>query len=338
MKKKVLIVEDSILMQRVIGDIINTCDDFEVCGYARDVTEGWAKFIKTKPDIVTLDYELPGENGLVLLTKIMQSYSVPILMLSAHTKEGAELTIRSLAMGAVDFFTKPSGPISIDIYQYRDILVQKLRTVADAKVPVLGDRAAVVRIEKQSRYIVGVAASTGGVRALNYLIPSLPEKSGLRILIVQHMPKFFTATLAAHLNERASFVVKEASSGDALLPDEVLVAPGGMHLRITRDGESVQLTDEPTIHGVKPSADILFDSMAAVLGKRAIGIVLTGMGHDGAAGLKKIKDQGGITIVQDPRQAAIQSMPQAAIDQGTVDFILPLELIPKKIMELIHHE
>lgn len=338
-KKRVLIVEDSILMQRVIGDIIASSDAFEVCGYARDVVEGWAKFNKLKPDIVTLDFELPGENGLQLLGRIMKTSPVPVLMLSAHTKEGAALTIASLSMGAVDFFTKPSGAISIDIYQYRDILLDKLHTAAVAQLPVIVEDAGVKAevYDEKSQYYLGIASSTGGVRALNLLIPSISEKSGLRVIVVQHMPKFFTATLASHLNERSSMIVREARDGDRLQNGEVLIAPGGQHIKIDDGGERVRLTDEPPRHGVKPSADCLFESMAAVLKSKAIGVVLTGMGRDGAAGLQKIKNMGGKTIVQDPHEAAIGSMPQSVIDLGSADFVLPLAQIPQKIRELTHN-
>lgn len=336
MKKKVLVVEDSILMQRVIGDIINTSQKLEVCGFARDTTEGWAKFNKLKPDVVTLDYELPGEHGLILLEKIMSANPVPVLMLSAHTKEGAELTIRSLDMGAVDFFTKPSGPISIDLYSYKGELISKLLAVSTARI--VAPRKS-VRRDRESGVLktiyMCIAASTGGVRALNYLIPLLPAKCGLRILVVQHMPKFFTASLAQHLNERASMVVKEAKDGDLIVNGEVLIAPGGMHITIDNTGTRVVLTDDPPRHGVKPSADVLFESMANVFQERVLALVLTGMGHDGAAGICAIKEQGGIVIVQDPNDAVIGGMPQSAINTKTVDYVLPLHHIPDKIFDIM---
>jgi two-component system chemotaxis response regulator CheB len=335
MKKKILIVEDSILMQRVIGDIITSSGEFEVCGYARDVVEGWAKFNKEKPDIITLDYELPGDNGLVLLSKVMDSNPIPVLMLSAHTKTGAELTIRSLEMGAVDFFTKPSGPISIDLYNYKSELLDKLYAISDAKLPEVLKRKVKKSISKFRDLYVGIAASTGGVRALNYIIPSLPAKCGLRIIIVQHMPQYFTASLALHMNERASMVVKEAKDGELILNGEALVAPGGYHIKINNAGTNIMLSDEPARHGVKPSADILFESMATVYNKTAVAIVLTGMGHDGTAGIKAIKNHDGIVIAQDPDDAVIGGMPQSAINTGEVDHILPLRLIPDKILEYV---
>lgn len=338
MKTKVLVVEDSILMQRVIGDIIALADDFEVCAFARDVIEGWAKFNKYLPDLVTLDFELPGENGLALLKKIMDSKPTPVLMLSAHTKEGAELTMRSLEMGAVDFFTKPTGPISIDLFEYKYELLNKLKAVAQAKFSGLEIKRFLRRTERLTDYYVGIASSTGGVHALNYLIPSFPPRSGMRTLIVQHMPKFFTGTLAQHLNDRSSVVVKEAQDGDPISPGEVLIAPGGQHTKVDPTGQKVVLSDEPPRHGVKPSADILFESMAEAYHKKTIGIILTGMGHDGAAGLKRIKECGGLVIVQDPNEATIASMPQTAIDMGLADFVLPLNLLLQKIWELITHE
>jgi len=334
MKKKVLVVEDSILMQRVIADIINASEEFEVSGFARDVAEGWAKFRKYKPDLITLDFELPGENGLILLNKIMEANPTPVLMLSAHTKDGVELTMRALAMGAIDFFTKPSGPISIDLYKFKDELIDKLKTTIHARLTKPIEKKVITGIEVACKYYIGIASSTGGVQALNFFIPSLPAKSGLRLSVVQHMPRFFTASLARHLNERSELVVKEAKDGDLILPDEVLVAPGGYHLKIDPSAENVILTNDPPRHGVKPSADILFESMADTFKNKAIGVILTGMGCDGAAGFKKIKEQGGLTIVQDPSDATISSMPQSAIDTGTVDCILPLKAIPNKILEL----
>jgi len=335
-KKKVLIVEDSILMQRVISDIINGSDDFTVCGCARDVVEGWAKFNKLKPDLVTLDFELPHENGLVLLKKIMEENPIPVLMVSAHTKEGAELTIRALDMGAIDFFTKPSGPISIDLYNYRNELVLKLKAVAQSHVSAQ-HRPHTTKTSKShfKELYVGIAASTGGVRALNYIIPSLPAKCGLRIIVVQHMPKFFTASLALHLNERSSMVVKEAHADDPILEGEVLIAQGGYHTKLDATGERIVLTDDPPIHGVKPSADVLFTSMAKVYGDRTIGIVLTGMGHDGTHGIMEIKKQGGTIMVQDPNDAIIGGMPQSAINTQIVDYIVPLKEIPDRLFEFV---
>lgn len=335
MKKRVLVVEDSILMQRVIGDIVSLSLHFEVCGYARDVVEGWAKFNKLRPDLITLDFELPGENGLVLLSKIMNSRPIPVLMVSAHTKDGAELTIRALEMGAVDFFTKPSGQISIDLYEYKDDLINKLEIASQATVSLIKKEQIRKKPARSLDFYVGIAASTGGVRALNYIIPSLPSKCGMRILVVQHMPRYFTASLAFHLNERSSMVVKEAKNDELILDGEVLVAPGGYHTEVHISGKKVILNDGPARHGVKPSADVLFESMAEAYKERAIGIVLTGMGHDAALGMKKIKQLDGATIVQDPKDALIGGMPQSAIDTGMVDHVLPLHLIPEKLLEIM---
>lgn len=332
MKNRVLVVEDSILMQRVIGDIIGTSKHFEVAGFARDVVEGWAKFNKVKPDIITLDYELPGENGLVLLKKVMAENPVPVLMLSAHTKVGAELTMHALEMGAVDFFTKPSGPISIDLYNYKDELLQKLRITASAQIPEKARKKTRKRPRVATDLYVGIAASTGGVRALHYLIPSFPVDCGLRIVVVQHMPKYFTSSLADHLNERSGMVVKEARDGDPVLAGEVLIAPGGCHTRVDDHGQMICLTDEPPRHGVRPSADILFESMARAYAGRMLGVILTGMGKDGAEGVRYIKRYNGCTIVQDPLDAVIGGMPQAALNTGGVDFTLPLDKIPAQIM------
>ncbi|MGQ9701718.1 MAG: chemotaxis-specific protein-glutamate methyltransferase CheB [bacterium] len=333
MKKKVLIVEDSVLMQRVIGDIIRSSSDFDVCGYARDVNEAWAKFNKLKPDVITLDFELPGENGLVFLQRIMTTNPTPVLMLSAHTQQGADITIKSLQLGAVDFFPKPSGPISLDLYDFKKELIQKLKGITQANLKPILPASQTKPVAKRIDYVIGIAASTGGVKALNFLLSSLSRNAGYRIIVVQHMPKFFTASLALHLDEKTSLSVKEAIHGDPLLDDTVLIAPGGNHIKIHPSGQMVILADEPPRHGLKPCADLLFESMAEVYKNRALGIVLTGMGHDGTAGLKKIKAMGGVTIVQHPSEATIASMPQSAIDAGVVDYILPLHLIVNKLTE-----
>lgn len=334
MKKKVLIVEDSVLMQRVIGDIIQSSGEFEVCGYARDVSEAWAKFSKLRPDLITLDFELPGENGLVFLQKIMANNPIPVLMLSAHTRQGAEITIKSLELGAVDFFPKPSGPISIDLYDFKEELLLKLRGVARANLRPVLPAPQIKPITRKIDYVIGIAASTGGVKALNFLVSSLSSEAGYRIIIVQHMPKFFTASLALHLDEKSSLSVKEAINGDPLFYNTVFIAPGGSHIKAHPSGQMVILTDDPPRHGLKPCADLLFESMAEVYKNRALGIVLSGMGHDGTAGLKKIKAMGGLTIAQDPSEATIGSMPQSAIDAGVVDYVLPLALIVNKLTEL----
>jgi two-component system chemotaxis response regulator CheB len=286
------------------------------------------------PDLVTLDFELPGENGLALLKKIMEARPVPVLMLSAHTKEGAELTMTSLAMGAVDFFTKPTGPVSIDLFEYKHELLQKITAAARAHLIRPPAAAPLATPARTQEYYLGIASSTGGVHALNVMVPALPPRSGLRTFVVQHMPKFFTATLAQHLNDRSSVVVKEAQENDPVLPGQVLIAPGGRHLKVHPSGNKIVLTDDPPRHGVKPSADILFASMAETYHRRAIGVVLTGMGRDGSAGLKRIKEMGGTAIVQDPNEATISSMPLSAIEQAQPDFILPLGLILRKLLEL----
>jgi len=334
MKKKVLIVEDSVLMQRVIGDIIQSSGEFEVCGYARDVNEAWAKFNKLKPDVITLDFELPGENGLVLLQKVMTINPIPVLMLSAHTRQGADITIKSLQLGAVDFFPKPCGPISIDLYDFKEELILKLKGVARANLKPIMHIPKIKPVIKKIDYIIGIAASTGGVKALNFLISSLSSEAGYRIIVVQHMPKFFTASLAIHLDEKSSLSVKEAKHGEPLLWDTVFIAPGGNHIRIHPSGQMIILTDEPPRYGLKPCADLLFESMAEVFKDKTLGIVLSGMGHDGTAGLIKIKSKGGLTIAQEPSEATIASMPQSAIDAGAIDYVLPLHLIVNKLTEL----
>ncbi|MGB9720023.1 MAG: chemotaxis-specific protein-glutamate methyltransferase CheB [bacterium] len=334
MKKKILIVEDSVLMQRVIADIIQSSGEFEVCGYARDVNEAWAKFSKLKPDVITLDFELPGENGLVFLQKIMGISPTPVLMLSAHTRQGADITIKSLQMGAIDFFPKPSGPISIDLYDFKEELLSKLKGVANANLRPIVSVTNIKPVTKKSEYVIGIASSTGGVKALNFLISSLNNEPGYRIIVVQHMPKFFTTSLAMHLNEKTSLSVKEATNGEPIVSGTVFIAPGGNHIKVHPSGKMLVLTDDPPKYGLKPCADLLFESMAETFKNKSLGIVLSGMGRDGTAGLRRIRAYGGITIAQEPSEATIASMPQSAIDAGVIDYVLPLRLILNKLAEI----
>ncbi len=339
MKKKVLVVDDSILMQKIISDIVNSSQDFAVVATAKDSNEALNKFRRYSPDIVTLDFEMPKEDGLVILGRMLRERIIPVLMVSAHTKEGAEITLRALEMGAADFLTKPSGTVSIELYDLKEVLIDKLKTISHVNLSMLKLQSTKIRKiipKKGGGFFVAIGTSTGGVRALYEIMPVFPTGSGLKGAVAVHMPRGFTQSLAERLNNKSQIVIREARQDDLILADQFLVAPGGEHsIVVMKEGEpKIDFADAPPKFGLKPCADLLFESVAEVYKDKAIGVVLTGMGRDGARGIEAIKDNGGMTIAEDPKTAIVAGMPKMAINTGKIDFVLGLAEIPKMIMEL----
>ncbi|RKX71251.1 chemotaxis response regulator protein-glutamate methylesterase [candidate division WOR-3 bacterium] len=327
---RVLVVDDSILMVKVISDIINSIPNFKVCATARSAKEAVNKFVEYKPDLVSLDFELPDHDGLWVLERIFEHRWVPVVMVSAHTREGAEVTLRCLELGAVDFITKPSGTISLDLN--RGLFAEKLNQAIQAKFKPAKVTPPI--LAKTGRfYCVGIGSSTGGVRALMATIPYLPDDFPGAVMIVQHMPKEFTASFAERLNRSSKLKVSEARGGEEIREGQIFIAPGGFHMIVKN--RRIQLTHDPPIWGVRPAIDCLLPGIADNFTHSAIGVILTGMGRDGSEGIKRIKEKGGRTIAEDPRTAFIGSMPQNAIKTGCIDYILPLGSVVKKIVELV---
>ena len=343
---RVLVVDDSAFMRKIITELIDASGEFRVIGTARNGFDALKQIHALEPDIVTLDVEMPELDGIQALGYIMSEHPRPVVMLSAADGAGSTLTLRALELGAVDFVRKPSGPISLDLGSVRVRLLDalraasvvnlggvrmlgRLRSVTPAVVPAAGTRAA--------RRVVAIAASTGGPRALAEIAPALPRKLDAAIVIVQHMPPGFTRSLAQRLDGVCPLAVHEAEEGEPLLHDHVYVAPGGLHMRVVAgaSGPIIALDREPPVWGVRPSADPLFRSVADLFGSDAIGVVLTGMGRDGAAGLRAIRDAGGGAIVQDRESSVINGMPQAALTLAGADRIVPLGAIAATIAELI---
>ena len=331
----VLVVDDSAFMRKLISELVASSGEFRVVGTARNGLEAVRKVHALAPDLVTLDIEMPELDGIGALGYIMSEAPRPVVMLSAAaTGDASDLTIRALELGAVDFVRKPSGPISIDLTAVREQLLTALRA---ARKVNLGGVAVLARprtprslpaVEHTdgATQVVAIAASTGGPRALAELIPSLRRPLGAAVLVVQHMPPGFTRSLAERLDAQSELTVAEASSGERVQHDRVYVAPGGFHMRVQLSGGSpvLELDDSPPIWGVRPSADPLFESVAAIFGERAVGVVLTGMGRDGAAGLRAIHDAGGVGLAQDAATSTIHGMPRAAEAAGGVDHVVPL--------------
>jgi two-component system chemotaxis response regulator CheB len=345
-KRTVLVVDDSAFMRKLISEIVDGSDEFRVVGTARNGLDALSQIHSLEPSIVTLDLEMPELDGLQALGYIMSESPRPVVILSgASTGNGTDLTIRALELGAVDFVRKPSGPISLDLPVIRERLLAALRAAACVNlrgVPMLARSGAPRRSSAPVTFagahtIVAIASSTGGPRALAEVIPKLPRYLDAAVLVVQHMPSGFTRSLAARLDVLSPMMVTEAEMGTPVVHGHVYVAPGGRHMRVVMDGDSpiIALDDTPPIWGVRPSADPLFRSVAELFGASVVGVVLTGMGRDGAAGLRAIREAGGAGIVQDAATSIIYGMPQAALAAAGADRIAALPDVAPAIAELV---
>jgi len=330
---KLLIVEDSLFMQKILQDILQSDQQLSVIGTARDGEEALSKVASLHPDVVTMDIEMPRMDGLTAVKRIMEKNPLPVVMVSALTQREAQLTLKALEYGAVDYVPKPSGSISLNMNVVRDELISKVKTAAFANI-----RQIRTKINetwdvptKFNEKIISIAASTGGPPAISQVLSTLPGNVP-PILIVQHMPKVVTKLFAEDLNAKCRFKVKEAEEGDSIQNNLALVAPGGFHMIVTK-GNKVSLTLDPPVNYVRPSADVMMTSMAQEYGQKNVGVVLTGMGADGAKGIKAIKEKGGATIAQDEKTSVVYGMPNSAFQTGCVDVVAPLELISKEIMK-----
>lgn len=337
---RVLVVDDAALERSVVRTHIESLRGFRVVGEAADGLEA-AQLVHTlNPDLVTLDVEMPGVDGLQALGYIMSEVPRPVVMLSgATTRGGEDLTIRALELGAVEFVRKPAPDQPQGWTDVLPRLEAALRAASGANLglPMLGREAP--RVARPPRppvpadRVVAIAASTGGPRALAELVPALDADLGAAVLIVQHMPRGFTAGLARRLDARADLDVREAQHEEPLLAGHAYVAPGGRHLQLRRDGSVVRLrlSDGPAMHGVRPAADLAFVSVAECFGARAVGVVLTGMGRDGAEGLAAIHAVGGATLVQDAATSVVDGMPAQARAAVPAAEALPLGALAARV-------
>jgi two-component system, chemotaxis family, protein-glutamate methylesterase/glutaminase len=343
----VLVVDDSAFMRKLISEMVESNGEYRVVGTAADGIDALEQIRALDPDIVTLDIEMPRLDGLQTLEQIMSEMPRPVVMLSAAGSErGNEMTLRALDRGAIEFVRKPSGPISIDLLAVREELIAALnaarsvnmtgvKTPPYAAAPVVAEETR-KKVIASAVIVVAIAASTGGPRALGEIIPRLTESLEAAVVIVQHMPREFTRTLSHRLDAMSPLSVKEAEDGELLRDNQVYLAPGGFHMRV--GGESgnaiIHLDEGPTIWGVRPAADPLFVSVAEVFGASAIGVILTGMGRDGAEGLRRIRDAGGLGVVQDRDSSIIYGMPQAALAHAGADRVAAAQEMPRVIREL----
>ena len=347
---RVLVVDDSALMRRMISDMIESAPGCTVVGTARDGREAVDRVQALRPDVVTMDVEMPVMNGIEAVREIMARSPTPIVMLSSRTRRGAEETIRSLELGAVDFVCKPSGAISMDIAEVKEILIAKLRLAVHARLlppavaypcrrPARVGSSAVASPRPTAPShpadrVVVIGSSTGGPRALETVIPELPADLPAAVVVAQHMPAGFTAAMADRLNSLSAVRVREAADGDSLTQGEVLIAPGGRHLLVTRR-RRVTTSDAPPVWGVRPAADLLMTSAAEAYGTACVGVILTGMGQDGARGAALIRKAGGRTLAQDEATCVVYGMPKAAVEQGGVDLVVPLPQIASTIAHIL---
>lgn len=344
---KAIVVDDSALMRKIISDILNLEEDIEVIATAKNGEDLLLKLMNKKPDVITLDVEMPKMDGITTLKEMkVRGYRVPVIMLSSVSNSGTALTMECLENGAFDFISKPSGAISLDIKKVKEELISKVRLAhsrkdqdnrnsgkALEKAPI---NRVNLNIERRFQKIeaVVIGASTGGPKVLYKIITELPENLEVPIFVVQHMPVGFTKAFADRLNTNSKIKVVEATHGESIEKNVVYIAPGGFHMEIGKDMK-IHLNTEPALWGVRPSVDKLFISAAKVYGTRLLSIILTGMGKDGANGTIQVKNSGGITISEDKSTCTIYGMPKAAFETGKVDKVLPLEEMSKEIVASI---
>lgn len=350
-KIKVLIIDDSAVIRTVLTEILNGAGDIEVIGTAPDPLFAKNKLTSLQPDVITLDVEMPRMDGLTFLEELMRTNPIPVLMVSSLTQRACDTTLRALELGAIDYVTKPSIEITQGVEALAGEIIAKVRIAAKARVRFaarsgLPSSSATSPPSKVSTLdttrmattdkLIAIGASTGGTQAITEVITQLPT-SVPGIVIVQHMPPVFTKSYAERLNTMSRINVKEAEHGDRILRGTAFIAPGGRHMSIRRDGAMyyLELSDGPPVNYVKPAVDILFRSVARFAGRNAVGVILTGMGEDGARGLKEMREHGALTLAQDEASCIVFGMPKRAIEMDAVDRVLSLSQIPRHILEAL---
>lgn len=338
-KTRVIVVDDSALVRSLLAEIINRQPDMECIGAANDPLQAREMIRSLNPDVITLDVEMPRMDGIDFLGRLMRLRPTPVVMISTLTERGAEVTMRALELGAVDFVAKPRIGLATGINQLATQITDKIRIAAQARVhrvvaPVAdGSAAAGAAVPARTgllgristEKIIAIGASTGGTEAIREVLTRLPADCPA-IVITQHMPAGFTTSFAARLNGLCQITVKEAQDGERILPGHAYIAPGGMQFHLSRSGANyvAAVDDGPPVNRHKPSVEVLFKSVAACVGRNAYGIMLTGMGDDGAAAMRAMKDAGSYNYVQDEASCVVFGMPREAIAHGAADEVLPL--------------
>lgn len=343
---KVLVVDDSAVVRQVLSAELSKAPDIEVVGTAVDPYSARDKIVQLKPDVITLDLEMPRMDGLTFLGKLMKYNPLPVIVVSSLTPQGSQTALRALELGALDVMCKPGSSFTV-----RDISLQLVDMVRAAAVSRVRPRPAAraggaepaplvgKSMMRTTHKIVAIGASTGGTEALKAVMRQMPGDAPAT-LIVQHMPEKFTRTFAEHLNEISAMQVREARHGDMLVPGLALVAPGNYHMVVHRSGArySVEVKDGPPVHHQRPAVDVLFHSVARHVGPNAVGAILTGMGADGAKGMLAMRQAGAHTVAQDEASCVVFGMPKEAINCGAAEKVCPLQQIPRQIVNFLAEE
>jgi two-component system chemotaxis response regulator CheB len=347
-KIRVLIVDDSSVVRTMLQKLLTTDPAIEVVGTAPDPFVARDKVVALKPDVLTLDVEMPRMDGISFLEKLMEHMPIPTVIISSLTQKGSETAMRALEAGAVNVVTKPALDVSAGLTSMASEIVIAVKAASRANVQAMrrvpkAAQSGVIKsaaLAKTTHQILAIAASTGGTEALKYLLSQMPAAIPGTV-IVQHMPPLFTKSFADSLNKVAPFEVREAKEGDLVSPGLALLAPGNYHMELRRRGAQyfVHLQQAPLLHGVRPAADILFDSVAEHVGGNAVGVILTGMGRDGAAGLKKMREVGSYNFAQDEASCVVFGMPKEAIALGAIDEVKSLDrMAPAIAAQLVKRE
>lgn len=337
---RVFIVDDSAVVRQVLTGVLNNISGVTVIGSAPDPIFALQKLEKDWPDVIVLDIEMPRMDGVTFLKKLMKEHPIPVVICSTLTTKGAEVTMHAMSAGAVDIITKPTINLKGFLQESEALMANAIKGAAQAKIknvgvsklkPVIIDKPITAMAETTDR-VIAIGTSTGGTKALEEVLTRLP-KTAPGIVVVQHMPEAFTAAFAKRLNSVCQVTVKEAENNDRVMPGLVFIAPGGKHLLLRRSGAQyrVEVKAGPLVSRHRPSVNVLFRSVATAAGNNAIGIIMTGMGDDGAKGMKELHDTGALTIGQDEMSCVVYGMPKEALKAGGVDAEMPLE----KISELI---
>jgi two-component system chemotaxis response regulator CheB len=334
-KIRVLVVDDSAIVRKILSEALGAESDIEVVGTAPDPIIALEKINRLKPDVLTLDIEMPRMDGLTFLKQLMQTQPMPVILISSLAQSSVDIALEALRYGAVDVLAKPSGPYSVG--ELRATISSRIRAASRAKLQKKGPveappRVAIPAPEKPANLnrLIAIGASTGGTEAIAAVLAQLPAEVP-PILITQHIPPMFSRSFAARLNKTCRMEVREAVDGDVPRAGLALIAPGGFHMVLER-GFRIKIKDGPLVCYQRPSVDVLFSSVAMVAGAKAVGVILTGMGNDGAQGMKRMKDQGAFNIAQDEASCVVFGMPREAIRAGAVDQTLPLDKVAQAMM------
>ncbi len=354
-KIKVLIVDDSALVRKILTEILNSDSELDVVGTAQDPLIARDKIKQLKPDVITLDVEMPRMDGVTFLRNLMRLHPLPVVMISSLTEKGADITFDALEAGAIDFVAKPKIDVKDGLQEYTEEIIEKVKSASKAKVGLLSTSSATIKpvekklsadsvIQKQTgkkRFkttdqIIALGASTGGTEAIKEVLLQMPPDSP-GIVISQHIPEAFSGPFAERMNGVSAMTVCEAKDGQQILPGHVYIAPGSHHLLVERNGAQYicRLNDGERVNRHKPSVDVMFRSVAQNVGPNAIGVILTGMGDDGAKGLLEMKETGAETMVQDEKTSVVWGMPGSAAKLGAADNEYPLNQIATNIMKLV---